>query len=118
MCFHGKAAHLSWNKSLPLRRDDPAVEWNGWASKAIKQEELQDSETFSGNCYPTAASYLVFFFSEASSSSASPLMLPKTPVILRSQLQDMVMDRKGTGIGVCQRLMLLCPTAVAGQNWV
>lgn len=61
------------------------------------QEELQDSETFSSKCNPPAASYLVFFFSEASSSSASRLMLPKTPVILRSQLQDVVMDKKAQG---------------------
>lgn len=74
VCFHGKAAHLSWNKSSPLRRDDPAVEWNGWASKAIKQEELQDSETFSGTCYPTAASYLVFF--SCFLRLALPLLLP------------------------------------------
>lgn len=78
----------------------------GGLPKAAKQEELQNSETFSGDCYPTAASCVVFF-SEASFTSASPLMLPKTPVILRSQLQDMVMDKKAQeGRGVCQRLLL------------
>lgn len=79
----------------------------GGLPKAAKQEELQDSEPFSGDCYPTAASCVVFF-SEAGFTSASPLMLPKTPVILRSQLQDMAMDKKAEeGRGVCQRLLLL-----------
>lgn len=41
------------------------LQWNGMCglSKAVKQEELKDTEIFSGNCYPTAASYFVFFSS-------------------------------------------------------
>lgn len=52
-------------------------------------------------------------FSKASSSSAFPLVLPKLQMILRSQLQDVVMNKNVQGECVCQIQAQLCQTTAA-----